>query len=750
MKLLQVAFATVHLALLTGCGGGGGGSTPTPPPSSPAPFIAYAQTQYALDTGIFASLTPTSTGGTVVTWTVSPALPAGLSLNAATGIISGTPTSATASATYVVTATNSGGNDTFDLALSVQNSLLVDLGHADELYAVHHDGNRIVSVDSGGRGVLWNAQTGAILATRDAIRMSASLPCGTSAQSTACYDLIALKNDTAALQSEGTIHLIDATSGASLATISAGTLRWWRLASDGSYVATATDTEVKVWSRTGALTFTKAANYGAAKAFAAAGELRIGGGPAGVNVVEKISVPAGASTVTTSHQGTFHSWFDDGEKFISNVGTTVWIYSHAAASLDVTALDTIEQLTGQGDWFWTHSWAPKFVKIYRVGASTAPTSSFNFTYLTQVIPGKGAIGALDYNDDWLSVIDLSGATPVRVDFRPPTQDLRVFSAASPDDWVIGTSLGVMMGEASASPPQIYAQGQAQSIVADNDTVVVATAAGKILQYDADNRALVRTIDYPASRLEMSPDGTRVAAAPTRMSLLYAPNRNLRMYSLTDGSLLHEWTYPPNLPNSDHYSVSHFDIASNTDLMVRTQYNYNPPVLSSEVTRIVTTLDDVPTGLGTSLSPGLTESYLSPDGSLLATPTQGGGHSGIIRLYANGNLLGAVPGNMAGWLDNSHMVSTVFVDSPTSPADVYDHTEIISTTGVVLATLNIPQPSEIQVISPNVFYAPNLNSIFDATTGAIVWSSSLSARGIGAVAGDNVAFATGAKVNLVAR
>jgi hypothetical protein len=64
------------------------------------------------------SLTPTVTG-TVTNYSVNPALPLGLSIDASSGVISGTPTAVTASASYTVTAANAGGSTTASVTLAV-------------------------------------------------------------------------------------------------------------------------------------------------------------------------------------------------------------------------------------------------------------------------------------------------------------------------------------------------------------------------------------------------------------------------------------------------------------------------------------------------------------------------------------------------------------------------------------------------------------------------------------------------------
>jgi alpha-tubulin suppressor-like RCC1 family protein len=73
---------------------------------------------------------PSISGGPVVSWSVSPALPAGLQLDPSTGIISGTPSVAAAQMSYTVTATNSGGSTTVTLVLQVNDVAPTNLTYA--------------------------------------------------------------------------------------------------------------------------------------------------------------------------------------------------------------------------------------------------------------------------------------------------------------------------------------------------------------------------------------------------------------------------------------------------------------------------------------------------------------------------------------------------------------------------------------------------------------------------------------------
>ena len=74
--------------------------------------------------------TPSTTAGTATSWGIHPALPSGLTFNAATGAISGTPeVLQTTTVTYTVWANNSGGSFSDQINITVNDHPPVPLTH---------------------------------------------------------------------------------------------------------------------------------------------------------------------------------------------------------------------------------------------------------------------------------------------------------------------------------------------------------------------------------------------------------------------------------------------------------------------------------------------------------------------------------------------------------------------------------------------------------------------------------------------
>lgn len=83
------------------------------------PFPTYAGTPYSFTQGTSVTITPTIKGDGPSSASISPALPSGLSLNATTLVISGTPSESSSQTTYTVTATNDGGQTAVQLQLTI-------------------------------------------------------------------------------------------------------------------------------------------------------------------------------------------------------------------------------------------------------------------------------------------------------------------------------------------------------------------------------------------------------------------------------------------------------------------------------------------------------------------------------------------------------------------------------------------------------------------------------------------------------
>jgi alpha-tubulin suppressor-like RCC1 family protein len=94
----------------------------------PPMFLKYAQNPAYFTAREMGSDAPTVGGGPVTSWTVTPALPPGLTLDPSTGVISGNPPTGAPLATYTVTAANANGMSMVDLPLRVNDVTAIASG----------------------------------------------------------------------------------------------------------------------------------------------------------------------------------------------------------------------------------------------------------------------------------------------------------------------------------------------------------------------------------------------------------------------------------------------------------------------------------------------------------------------------------------------------------------------------------------------------------------------------------------------
>jgi uncharacterized repeat protein (TIGR02543 family) len=90
-----------------------------------APSITVPSATYAFTTGDSVTITPSNTGGAATSWSISPAAPAGMSFGTSTGVLTGSPTTAQASTSYTITATNVSGSATATFAVAIADPVVV-------------------------------------------------------------------------------------------------------------------------------------------------------------------------------------------------------------------------------------------------------------------------------------------------------------------------------------------------------------------------------------------------------------------------------------------------------------------------------------------------------------------------------------------------------------------------------------------------------------------------------------------------
>jgi hypothetical protein len=705
--------------------------------------LAYPRTTITATVGQAIIPDIPSVTGTVTTYSVSPALPAGLALNSSNGIIAGAPTSVTAQAAYTVTASNPGGDAPAPVTISVisPTTSAIDLGHANSITAMREQSSTVLSQDSTGHWVLWDYASAKELASGDSDR-----PGAISYPITWPLDLA---GPTVAIGLTNGVEVFSSTDGSLLAMIASPLidslseqgLCWWQLASDGSYISAGSKDGLSVWSPTGQLLVSRQGDYSVAKAFSAPGQVLVAVGAAGLNVIETIAVADGSSSVGPAFSGNFNSWFLDGARFLTNDNNTVWTYSKTSAQQALVSLPTVANLTGQGNWIWTYDAVslPPALPYYAIGASTS-SASFSYNLESMPVASKTTIGLIQQETPTTNVVDLSGTTPTQVSYTTPapTTYTSTYAAASASQWLVGNSRGLILdGPTSTTTPRYFGLGAAFSISGGTSQMAIATASGEILLFDTATISLQGKIDLLSGKVVSSSDGTVLAASTYTAYDQDSPPSVLTVYTLPAATVINTWSYPAGTTPA----LVDFSLSGSGDFIG--QVLGGTTTVTRQVTAVtggtVTWSDTNPGDIDS--SPGAIQ--LSPDGSLVAVSIGPASVTSSTNIYKNGQLVTAVSGLVVGWVDNNQLLVNNYVSNSTGYS--YSGASSYSAAGVKLASPALPEIDVMQPLTSNSIYSPKLNSIFSLNPGATTWSYPYTRTGVGAVAGDYVVFASGNRV-----
>ena len=690
--------------------------------------LAYADGTIAATAGIAIVQDVPAVTGTVSSYSISPALPAGLSINTSTGVIAGTPTAAAAQMTYTVTATNSGGSATATVTITVlaEPNILLDLGHAQQIVSIYDEGGRVLTADTSLHWVLWDYASGAQLASGDGSQRLIS---------DGLTHTVDMAGQTVVDQIDGALEVRAQSDGHLMATIPNSGDWDWKLASDGSYICAEGLSGLSIYTPAGQLVVTVPGVPGVTGTlYAAPGQIFVVAG----NVIDTISATDGTMTVSQPFSGQFYSWFADGSHFLTYESTTVWVYSPAGVQQAAVVLPTITNLGGTGNWFWIETVDSSFlnhpVDIYAIGSNT-PTLSVNASVDSRLIANGTTLAVLPPGPATVSIVDLSGSTPLEKDYNVPIADLKAFGASSSSQWIVGNEWGAVFDGASLSgTARYFGRGEAWSIAGAPDSAAISTADGTISVFDPTADTLSETIDFSSSHLAFSANGTVLGASANANDAQYEPDRTLNFYSLPSGNVIS--TFPYTLQDGVPYLFDYWLAASGTTIgrlsgVFGTNWTYTRTISDiSGGTVIYSDNTDEPI-------------FLSPDGTLAAiypeTPSASPSDpmpQVSTTILKNGQVVTAVPGMAIGWIDNDRLL----VNNYTTPGS-----SIYSSSGVLMATLALSLSPGFEPFDSNTIYDPGSNSLYSLSTGRAIWTGTFPSSGVGAVAGASIVYEWGHRI-----
>jgi hypothetical protein len=669
---------------------------------------------------------------TLPKFTISPALPAGLSFDPATGAIYGTPTVVSPATTYTVTVTDQAGPNTGLIRLAVNRALdsVIDTEGSGAVTTVSTS-SRILSLDGNDHWNLFDATTGAKIAA------------GNRLPSTTTYSgwddwPIDMKGNTIMIGIPNGVEIRSAVDGSLISIIrssyfdvplppyqgtSTPSYTQAALSADGRYVVGSNGATAELYSTSGSwITIAP----GAMAAFSQQTCL-LETSDSTQTTLTSVKPYSGQSTTRTLN-GAFQGFFDDGNYFFTRQGATVWI-NGSGGGQQVLSLGTYDALGGYGSYIWTYDATSATLSLFRLsGGAAIDTYTFTgFKRMSKAGPGLLSVTTSTTN----TLINIANSFVGRVDYAIPG-DVTAISASSEFQWVANYTGRLADGASlSKGTPTFYSNGQIVAIAASSNKVAVALSNGTVQYFDTATKNLLGTINVQASDLAISSDGTTLAVGIPDPTLATAGET--RIYSLLTGAMTASSVYRPST-----------QLSSNG---VNLGYTTLSTLSQTATGSVVPSAGGAAAWTVTSGTVSFTSTlHISPDLTLFGV-TNGG--TPATSLYQNGSVLTAVPGTFVGWIDNNNLL----VSSTTSGSTTYS---IYTAAGSLNSST--PLPSSIVNFIPvdnSRIYATSLNAIYSLSSGNSTWSWDLptyNQKGLttpslnnGAISGSYVVFINGYRV-----
>lgn len=616
----------------------------------------------------------------------------------------------------------SGGDMADGGAKPLPGEVFFETEHADFITALSQTRDRLLSLDDSKHFHLWDLGKKVSL-LHGTTRSSASLGGGL---------VVAQPLD---------FEVYDASDGRRVFSIPAADATSAAPATDGSYVWAASSSALSVFSPTGTKLFSVPGDYSKAAVFAASGEVRIARGGKGANVLERLSVPGGASTTSAPISGTFHAWFADGGYFLTRGPGVVHVYTATGSAKGVLLFADGNAVGGIGDLVWIYApGLPYTLKFYPVSGGTMPVASFDLDVTIKLVPTAYGIGLLDGGVTSLRLITLTAGMPRMVSLSSPIPRHDGFAMDESGGWSVGAWSGnVFYSDAAGMKAGLLGWGKPLSLggsAADGSTKVAVIGfpfKTAVVDLSKSPPSLLTTLDSGGQHVEVSRDGDRIVAQSFDAAQ-YLPERTLRAFTMPAGTLLHEWKFvwgtDPSLYDFA-FSAGGSRIAYFTGSSAN-NFDWHVEDLSGGKVA-----SGPPSDRGLVLSPNGAEyatRYFELRDQLANKPTQ---------LYHDGVLVAGITGDAVGWLDDNRLLVATYSD----PYRItLDKAKLYDPSGKLLSTLPLTKAIfSFDAVPGDRLYVRNTDTIYDLKTGAAEWTGT---GRPGRLASDSIVYIEGRQIRRV--
>ncbi len=514
----------------------------------------------------------------------------------------------------------------------------------------------------------------------------------------------------------GEAGLYDAVTGNMIASFAAQ--EPMGMTEDGDFAFYNDGTALQVIDASGNAVLDWPGNYAASFVEIVGDELRIGNGPAGPGVAERVTFLGDQTLVPFT--GTFQAWFRDGQRFLTTApGNNVRVYSADGVQEHLWPLATTPMgLAGMGNYFWTVA-PPATLTVYQVGVFNAGASS-----------GEGNLavsqtGLVSHKSGGNFDVIVPGVS--RTTYSTGILGITTMGVDPAGNWVAGTYGGLVYrhGTPSDSAAQgLLGCGGVTGIAGTRPGVVaVATSSNQLLIYSLTPSGKTLEQIIPGSfsdDMELTDDGTTLLAATG-----------------SGGAAL--WDLPPgtSVPLS---SAPPFDFSDAGGM-----------ISSMAGVGTASDLDSYWTWAG---GPEKGPPCVSPTGNGDFTATVGNLNSCVTNFFVNGVPVNTVDKCAIGWVAPNRVLMQSFNFSGTTAywgfggeirdgvGNFIDYTSVVLDYGLSNQWFCPYEPA-----GENLAFVRHQRRLIDYTTGAIYWqhpNPSDSADRVGSF----IAWEDGARVRLV--